>query len=430
MNLPLVKSLFKKYYKNTFLITFSQIVGFIVNLVALPIILSRLSLEDYGTFQFALAIQTWLLLLTVGNITLGSKKGIAQNKDGTFLFAFFYRTKFFIAITLLSLAISTIFFFFQKNTLGIISIIISSYTLFGYLPQVSYAEFLVGKNDFKSFSIWQTISAIIIPVVSAISAILTKNIFVFATVQLGATIIINISAFIYVAIRYNLYKSYKNKETNTDCIKYGLRMIPAEILLGTSNQLSNFIIGPFFGLSSLAVFSIANKIDSALRGVFRISNNLFYSDFAKKKYENLIESIKKHLPMIFLFSFFAASGYFLIGYLYVRLFLPNEYQTTIIYLFIMSLAIPAFIVQSLLRTAIDSDLRHKEVALFTIASSIFKILTILIFGFLFKIIGIICALTISTWLEFILYYLATINKELFINILNRHPLILKIVNKF
>jgi len=30
------------------------------------------------------------LLLTVGNITLGSKKGIAQNKDGTFLFAFLF----------------------------------------------------------------------------------------------------------------------------------------------------------------------------------------------------------------------------------------------------------------------------------------------------------------------------------------------------
>ncbi len=430
MNLLLAKSLFKKYYKNAFLITFSQILGFFVSLATLPIILSRLSLEDYGTFQFALAIQTWLLLLTAGHITLGSKKGIAQNKNGTFLFAFFYRAKFFIAITLLSLAVSAIFFFFQKNTLGIISIIISGYTLFGYLPQVSYAEFLVGKNDFKSFSIWQTTSAIIIPAVSAISAILTKNIFVFAIVQLGATTIINILAFIYIIIKYDLYKSYKNKEINTDCIKYGLRMIPAEILLGTSNQLSNFIIGPFFGLSSLAVFSIANKIDSALRGVFRISNNLFYSDFAKEKYENLIESIKKHLPAILLFSFFAASGYFLISYLYVHLLLPNEYQATIIYLFIMSLAIPAFIVQSLLRTAIDSDLRHKEVVLFTTASSIFKILIILIFGVLFKIIGVVIALTISVWLEFLLYYFATINKKIFIGILNRYPLILKIVDKF
>lgn len=430
MNFSLIKSLLGKYFKDALLITSSQIIGFAVSLVTLPIILSRLSLEDYGALQFALAIQAWLLLLTAGNITLGSKKGIAQNKDGTFLFAFFYRAKFFVAVTLLSLVISAILFLFQKNTISIILVILSGYTLLGYLPQVSYAELLVGKKDFKSFFIWQTLSSTFISITSMVSAIITKNIFIFAIVQLGATTLTSILALLYVIMKYHLYKSYKNGEIDKDCVRYGLKMIPAEVLLGTSNQLSNFIIGPFFGLSNLAVFSIATKIDAAFRGVLRISYNLLYSDFAKEKYENLLEAIKKHLYTIVIFSSIASLVCLVIGVLYIKIFLPKDYSSAISYVVIFAIAFPAFIIQSLLRTAVDSDFRHKEASLLTFATCFFRIGTILVLGYFFKIIGIVLALTLTTWLEFILYYLATLNKKFFTNILNRHSLILKIVDKF
>lgn len=430
MNFSLIKSLLGKYFKDALLITSSQIIGFAVSLVTLPIILSRLSLEDYGALQFALAIQAWLLLLTAGNITLGSKKGIAQNKDGTFLFAFFYRAKFFVAVTLLSLVISAILFLFQKNTISIILVILSGYTLLGYLPQISYAELLVGKKDFKSFFIWQTLSSTFISIASMVSAIITKSIFIFAIIQLGATTLTSILALLYVIIKYHLYKSYKNGEIDRDCVRYGLKMIPAEVLLGTSNQLSNFIIGPFFGLSNLAVFSIATKIDAAFRGVLRISYNLLYSDFAKEKYENLLEAIKKHLSTIVIFSSIASLVCLVIGVLYIKIFLPKDYSSAISYVVIFAIAFPAFIIQSLLRTAVDSDFRHKEASLLTFATCFFRIGTILVLGYFFKIIGIVLALTLTTWLEFILYYLATLNKKFFTNILNRHSLILKIVDKF
>lgn len=430
MNFIEIKSLIQKYFKDAALIASSQIIGFAVSLVTLPIILSRLSLEDYGAFQFALAIQAWLLLLTAGNITLGSKKAIAQNKNGTFLFAFFYRAKFFIAVTLISLVISAILFFFQKITISIILVIISGYTLLGYLPQVSYAEFLVGKKDFKSFFVWQTISSIVISIASVVSVIITKNIFIFAIVQLGATTLASIIALAYIIAKYSLFKSYKNGEIDKSCVKYGLKMIPAEVLLGTSNQLSSFIIGPFFGLSSLAVFSIATKIDAAFRGVLRISYNLLYSDFAKEKYENLLETIKKHLSAIVIFSSIASLVCLIIGVLYIKIFLPKDYSSAILYVIIFAIAFPAFIIQSLLRTAVDSDLRHKEASLFTFATCFFRIGSMLVLGYFFEIIGIVLALTLTTWLEFILYYLATLNKKFFTNILSRHALILKIVDKF
>lgn len=430
MNIFLIKSLIQKYSRDVSLIVSSQIIGSAVNLVTLPIILSRLSINDFGSFQLVLAIQSWLILFTAGNITIGAKKGIANNKEGTFLFAFLYRSRFFIAITAISILISAIFLFFNKETIGILSLIVSGYTLFGYLPQVSYAEYLIGKKDFKSFFIWQTISSVSISMASLASVLITNNILIFVAIQIGLTIITNILALIYIIIKHNLYTAYKNKEIDEDCKKYGLKLIPTEILLGTSNQLSNFIIGPFFGLSNLAIFSIASKIDAAFRGVLRISYNLLYSDFAKEKYEDLLETIKKQFGIIVVFSLIATFICLIIAIFYIKAFLPKEYSSVALYVIIFITAFPAFIIQSLLRTATDSDLRHKEVGLFTFITCFFKIGSILVLGYFFKIIGIIVALTMTTWLEFILYYLATLNKKFFNNTLNRHPFILKIVDKF
>lgn len=430
MNVPLLKSLAQKYFKDASLIVSSQIIGAAINLVTLPIILSRLSINDFGSFQFALAIQSWLILFTASNITLGAKKGIANHQEGTFLFAFFYRLRFFAAIASTSVLVSIILLYFNKETLGIISLIVSGYTLFGYLPQVSYAEYLVGKKDFKSFFVWQTLSSVTISVASLISALATRDILIFAAVQIGATILTNILAFIYIIIRYNLYAAYKNREIDESCKKYGLKLIPMEILLGTSNQLSNFIIGPFFGLSNLAVFSVASRIDVAFRGVLRVSYNLLYSDFAKEKYENLLVNIRKHLPIIILFSSLATLACLCIGVLYIKLFLPEAYSPAIAYIVVFTLAFPAFIIQSILRTAVDSDLRHREVSFFTFITCFFRIGSMLILGYFFEIIGVIAALTLTTWLEFLLYSLVTLNRPFFTNILNRHQFILKIVNKF
>src|SRR3989344_3247343 len=67
-----------------------------VSIITLPIILRNLSIEDYGRFQFVLAVQVWLITLTAGQITLGAQRGIAQGKDGTFLYAFLSRLRFVI----------------------------------------------------------------------------------------------------------------------------------------------------------------------------------------------------------------------------------------------------------------------------------------------------------------------------------------------
>ena len=112
------------------------------------------------------------------------------------------------------------------------------------------------------------------------------------------------------------------------------------------------------------------------------------------------------------------------------MFLPEDYSPAISYIIIFVLAFPAFIIQSILRTAVDSGLRHKEVIFFTFFACFFRIGAMLILGYFFKIIGIVLALALATWLEFILYYLATINKEFFTKMLNEHTFISRIINKF
>ncbi len=87
-------NIFRRYAKNSFFILFSKVIGVLVSLFTLPIILNNLPIEEYGIFQFILALQAWLLALTGNHITSGSIKGLAKGFDGTFFFAFISRIKF------------------------------------------------------------------------------------------------------------------------------------------------------------------------------------------------------------------------------------------------------------------------------------------------------------------------------------------------
>lgn len=426
--LNFAKILFKRYSIESFFLSFPQVVAIFVSLITLPIILANLPIKDYGQFQLILALQVWLSALTADRISSGAKKGIANGQYGTFLYAFFIRIKFLLIIVLISLIASFFVYNAGLGTLSILLIIMNGFLILGYLPQASYPEFFIAKKQFKSFAFWRIVAAILIPLASTIVAFLTHDILIFAIVQLGITAIISLTAFFYVVLKNNLFSAYKRGEIDKTCSPYGIKLIPAAIITASANKITNFIIGFFFGFAHLAIFSIASKLQDKFNSFSKTPYNLFYSDFARKEKGELIEKIKPRLKQGIAISFSITFIFFIVGYFYIHLFLPESYQLAKIYFSILSLGLPVLILQMILHTILEANLRYKELTVLIMFSNLIKIFLIVILGLLFGAIGACWAIVLGAWLSFYFYYILTIKKDSALILINKFPRLKKLSN--
>ena len=406
-----VKNLFKRYFIGSFFLSVPQMVSIAITLVTLPIVLSHLKPEDYGLFQFVLSIQVWLNALTAEYSTTGSQKGLAKGLDGTFIFSLVYRLRFIIPLGVLVFIASPVFYYFGHSAFAFILFLMGIYFVIGYLPEVSYNSVFIAKKQFKYFSLWKSIDSVIIPIFSATAAYATGSVLVYALVHFGSTALVGWAGLIFAIKKNNLLKGYKEKNIDQSIANYGLKLIPSAIAVQASNKITDFIIGPFFGFANLALYSVANSLETRARSLIKVVQILIYPDFAKTEWNDLKKRIRSKLINAFVVSWIFVIGFSIIGYLYIYLFLPDFYLVSGIYLIILLLGFPAKILQAIIQTAFDSALRHKEMSYLLIAPNIIKVLIIIALGFVFGIYGMIWGLSLFAWLYFLFTYILFIRHK-------------------
>ncbi len=414
--------LLKGLFTGGFFLNSPFVVNATITLVTLPIVLANLSIDHYGKWQFVLALETWLAVLTAANITLSSKKGIAQNLNGTFLHAFLFRLKLLVPVGIIVLGIAFSLRISGNNVFSSLLMILGLYLIFGYLFQISFYEFLIAKKRFKEWCLWQAIISFVAIVGSAIVALTTKNIVYFALFQLGSISVLGWIAWLIIVRRENLIDSYRKGEVDKGCVPFGLKLIPVGLITITANKLSHFLIGPFFGFANLAVFSLADNLRNKSSSVMKSARPLLYADFAQIESKALMRLINIRLLKVGILSVLLTIVIIFIGWAYIQFFLPQTFHQAIIYFAILAIGLPAAALAIILHTALESHLHYKELSLVGIVSSALKILLILILGYFWQIIGVCIGLAISAWITFIFYYFLTIRKDLAIGVIGRFHL--------
>ena len=424
----MIKKFIKRYFKGAFFLNVPLVINVIIGLSTLPIILRSLPIADYGKWQFVLALKAWILVFSAPYITSASKRGIARGLNGTFLYGFFARFKLLGPISILILLIA---FYLKLTREGIFSILLAImgfYLFFGYLFQVSFYEFLIAKKRFKEWCLWQVLVFFISMVGSTIIVYCTENLVYFALFKLGSISIISWIAFLLLFKREKIIESYKREEIDKECVNFGLKLIPVNLVSITADNISQFIIGSFLGFSNLAVFSIAVNLRSKFSAVNKSARTLVYADFAKAKRKELIKKVNHYLLKIGGLGILLTLGFIYSGRFYIKNFLPETFHQAIIYFTILALALPTGIIHGVLRAVLESHFRYKELTIVSITLSLLKVVLILIFGYFWKIIGICIALTICGWISFGFYYLLTVKKDLVVGNIKRFLLLKKLSN--
>lgn len=405
------KRLLKKYSVNSLTLLFPQLIAFSLALITIPIILSSLPISDYGTLQFVVAIQLWLLSLTGSNISVGAKNAISRGYGGTFLFAFIYRIKLHVIIGLLGLCAGMAAYFFHYVLLAKLMFVIFGYVIVGNLANESYDHYFIAKKEFKKMASWDIAIIIMASIISTIVAVAYKNIFFYALAQYGTTAVISWLAMAYIIKKNNLVTEYKKRNIDKSCIHFGLKLIPSQIVNLSATKISSFIIGPFFGYANLSLFYVANNLRDKFASVVRIINPLLYSDFAQHDKSKLLQLIMPKMKLFVMFSTLFTVAASITGYLYINLLLPEAYQEAKIYFIILAVMFPASIISFLLSTVFESQLLHKELMISQMSVDILKIALILLGGLLGGIMGICIGIALSGWAGLLILYVMISKKR-------------------
>ncbi|MFH0853279.1 MAG: oligosaccharide flippase family protein [bacterium] len=409
----------QKYFSSGVILFLPQIVSLGISMITLPIILSNLSIDDYGRYQFVLAIETWVLALTGSYITNGVKSAIANGFKGTFFYAFFYRLRLAAIVMLFGFVVIIIFFLQQSSLIAILLCIVFIYAIFGQIVNTSFINYLISTKRFKEKAAWEISIGLIVNLTALASAYYTHNIIIFVISSFGSLVLLSWIGFIYVSKKDHLLSEFKKNNIDKKCVSFGLKMIPANIINITSTKISSIIIGLFLGYTTLSTFSVADNLRNKFAMVVRIIDPLLYADFAKQKKGDLVQSIKSKLKIFFLISIIFTLIVLAIGYGYISLFFPTDYQITKIYFMILALTFPFSAVSYIFDVLFQSHLLHRETSIESISVDILKILLILLFGYLWGILGICVAITLSSWMAFFIYYLLIFKPQVLPSFLKR-----------
>lgn len=400
----LTKQLFKRYGKNGFLFLLLQGVTVGIQLFILPFLTRIFSQSDFGILQFSQTLINWFALFTIGNATFGAKKGIIEGKDGTMLYAFWYRMKFVMLLSLACFVSTLVLFVVGKVILAWVFVIVGLFLLVGYLPQVSFPQLYIAKDRFDLFVGWQSLTIVLSQVATVAVAFSTHNMLLTMAAQYFTFGLLCLLAFVMGLKRYHMIAAYKKGEIDRSCVPYGKKLILVEVIQGTAGTIHNFILGPVFGFATLAVFSVASRIDVLFRALISSGYYLLYKDFVQTDFENLKKHFKQKAFFLLVLSFLFSFLLFFASSFYIQKFLPVAYHGAILYTGILILGLPALLLQSIIQAALESRLKAEAQRLATYVSQLCRIIFLLIGG-IFGVLGISISITVSAWVSTLCFVL-------------------------
>jgi len=407
-----IKKITKQYLSRGLWISGPQFLSVAVQLVTLPIVLRAIPADMYGGFQFAFAVFVWITLFSVNHITLGASRGVAMDKLGTFLYAFFYRLRIVVPLGLVTVLVAY-FYDPSRGAFQQLLMIVGAYIALGYLPQMSFVQFFVARQQFKNYFTWQAILLVLAPICATIAAVVSGDVRIYALAQFGTVTVVSIVGMAWILMRNKVVQSYLKGEIDRSVVRYGFSLVPAGIIQGTSNQLVSFVIGPFLGFVNLAIYSVASRVEAAVRNFFSSVYQMTYADFARKDLNELKFFLRERQARLFGGAVLVSVLVAIPGFLYIQYVMPELYGSAAKLYLILVVGFPAVLWQMILNTVLASHLRHRALLFSGIFPSIIKIALVVALGFSFGIMGVAVAVALSAWISCGFYQIAVFYNDFF-----------------
>ena len=290
--------------RNTFIITIGKFATQILSFLLLPLYTGRLSSEEYGNYDFVIAVATFVMPL----ITLLLEESLfrflidAKNKqDETKIIS--NVVAFCLSSSIIICGIVTVICVILKYKLGIyISVFVFSSVLMALGNSI-----VRGKGKISLFSSANFLLSLITILLNIILILLFNwgiEALIYSSVV--SNILVSIFLFYKIKIFEYLKVDYFDKRLIASMLKYSLPLVPNTICWAVINLSDRLIIMFNLGASLNEIYSIANKFPNLINTFYSFFNIAWRESSAKilkdkdkeKNYTSIYINTKKILMSI------------------------------------------------------------------------------------------------------------------------------------
>jgi len=281
----------------------------------------------YGTYRYYMAVVGILSIFSLPGVNTAVTTSVAAGKKGLLIPSVWLRIRY--SLIAVGLVVAAGMYFKLSGQLDLaIALIASSVLLPLYMSLDTVFAFLLGKSAFKEMSIAKSISTV------ATTLIIIGFIRAYPTSPIWIIIVsITVTSIMYGLSCYWAIKRYGEAiyiGDNTDVERYGKQLTWRGLIGMVETRLDLLIVGSFFSLEQLAVFSVGRLFKDLLSRTWHLFYSLLLPRLSERKTISPGLTLRLLLSLVGLFSLIGGALIFIIPFLIPFLF-TEVYQESVVY---------------------------------------------------------------------------------------------------
>lgn len=359
-----------------------------------------LSQEEYGTYQYLLALSVFLNAFTLTGMNAAVTRSVARGFDGVLRRAVTLQLRYGLIPAALSVSIA-IYYAYNGNLLLAGGLFVLGITTPITNALNSYSAFLTGKQDFRRGFFYNAVGNIPYYGAIALAAILLKSALPILIVNCVVNMIVQ-----FVAYRMTLSRHTANDVDDPETYRFGLHLSAMNVPIVMFGQIDNLLAFHFIGAAGLAIYSFSTGVPDQLARFLKFIPAAALPRFAIGN-ESAVRAmllrrvIQLALAGAALAAFYIISAHFLFAFLFPR-YLVSVHLSQIYALGLV--AIPTAMVTA----ALTAHSKVRSLYIFNIGSVVLQtglqLTGILIDGLSGLVIGKVIASFIALAIALILFF--------------------------
>lgn len=390
---------YKKLTQNTIIFTIGNLGSTLISFLLLPIFTNFLTAEQYGQIDFitiTITLLTPFITLNIVEAILRFSVDKLYDKKSVFSTSIIMFLAIYLIVGLAIISINCLFSashrLFQIWTLIAVGAI---YPMFQQFTRAIGENKLFAISDILYTAIFSSFNIIMITVLRRG----VEGYFI-------SYIVANLICIVFLGINAKLYRFIDLRKFNRnylkEFLKYSLPMIPNSLSWWIMEVSDRYVITFFCGVSTLGIYSVANKIPMIIRNFY----NIFYKAWQISSFEESnSDELGEFYSIIFkyLSLFLTLLGMIILTGLNIisNILIGDKFKEAIYYIPILLIALIFYCYSSFLGTVYTSLKKTKIILKTSILCAIINLIINLLF---IKTIGPIIA-AISTFISYFVLFI-------------------------
>lgn len=378
-----------------FWLSLAKVVGLISSLLFAVAMANLVPPEVFGTYKFVISGAAIIGAFSLGGVGTAIIQAVARGYEG----ALHQGTKAYLrwSFGIIAIAIAiAIYYFLNGNEVLAISFLIAGACNPLIIGFSFFGQFISGKKDFRTFSIFDTLRNVAPAFVLIATVFFTSDPVLIILVFFVSCTVTNILLY------YSTVQKYQpNELVDPQSIPYAKHLSLMGIMVKVAENIDKVLVFHYLGASQLAIYAFAQTPIGNLKLLNDIPARLALPKLSERSFPELKRSLPRKILLLAGIMAVIVVLYIAFAPLIFQLLFP-AYLDSVIYTQVLALSL-LFAPGTMFGEALTAHMKRRELYLSQAVLPIIKIALFLILLPLFGLWGAIGAIIASQFLTFVLY---------------------------